>query len=338
MALSALTLTLPASLPTAAQAQPANPYAFLDLPVVCDVGRECWIFNYVDHDSGPGARDYACGPRTYDGHAGTDFAVRDLAAMHAGVRVVAAAAGTVRNTRDGMPDGAFDREIPGGVQDRECGNGVVIDHGNGWETQYCHMMSGSVHVRPGQRVAAGDHLGYVGMSGKAEFPHLHLAVRQDGRQLDPFLGPDPGEARACRASETTLWRPEAEAAVLPYSPADIFASGFSEAVPAAEAVYAGEAARSSIPADAGALVGWSVIAGVRAGDRLSMRIADPSGREVVDQTVTIERDRARHFQYMGRKRSGAAWPAGNYRLSVVLERAVGEAIVERRAEATVPVR
>ena len=76
----------------------------LDLPVECTPGETCWIVNYVDHDPGKGFRDYHCGALGYDGHAGTDFALRDEAAMQAGVAVLAAAAGTVKAVRDGMPD------------------------------------------------------------------------------------------------------------------------------------------------------------------------------------------------------------------------------------------
>ena len=36
--------------------------------------------------------------------------------------------------------------------DRECGNGVVIQHKDGFETQYCHMARGSITVTPGQSV------------------------------------------------------------------------------------------------------------------------------------------------------------------------------------------
>ena len=76
----------------------------LALPIDCRPGVDCWILRYVDHDPGPGVRDYACGKLAGDGHKGTDFAIRDQAAMVAGVEVRAAAAGIVDALRDGMPD------------------------------------------------------------------------------------------------------------------------------------------------------------------------------------------------------------------------------------------
>jgi murein DD-endopeptidase MepM/ murein hydrolase activator NlpD len=45
------------------------------------------------------------------------------------------------------------------VTDRDCGNGVVISHDDGWETQYCHMKKGSISVQDAQCVAMGQILG-----------------------------------------------------------------------------------------------------------------------------------------------------------------------------------
>ncbi len=59
--------------------------------------------------------------------------------------------------------------------DRECGNGVVIAHAGGWETQYCHMAQGGLAVKPDQPVTTGQTLA-VGLSGLTEYPHLHFTV------------------------------------------------------------------------------------------------------------------------------------------------------------------
>ncbi len=58
----------------------------------------------MDHDPGPDAADFTCNGLSYDTHTGTDFALPSLAAMQAGVAVLAAAPGTVAALRDGMPD------------------------------------------------------------------------------------------------------------------------------------------------------------------------------------------------------------------------------------------
>src|SRR3990170_2240552 len=73
------------------------------------------------------------------------------AAKH--VAVLASADGTVKGLRDGMDDILIDNLTKETVKDRECGNGVVLDHGGGWETQYCHLLKGSVSVKKGDQVA-----------------------------------------------------------------------------------------------------------------------------------------------------------------------------------------
>src|SRR5213592_4463604 len=82
----------------------------LDLPAECILGETCWVANYVDVDPADAALDFHCNPRTYNGHEGTDFAIRDLAIMVRGVPVVASAAGIVRSVRDGMVDVAITNE------------------------------------------------------------------------------------------------------------------------------------------------------------------------------------------------------------------------------------
>ena len=50
----------------------------LSLPVDCEIGKTCFVQNYVDHDPGPGKQDFQCRAMTYDGHEGTDFRVLSL--------------------------------------------------------------------------------------------------------------------------------------------------------------------------------------------------------------------------------------------------------------------
>jgi len=56
------------------------------------------------------------------------------------------------------------------------GNAVVIDHGNGEFSHYAHLRPGSVSVRVGDRVLAGQEIGLLGSSGNSTEPHLHFQV------------------------------------------------------------------------------------------------------------------------------------------------------------------
>lgn len=294
-ALSALCLTLAA--PVAAGAFDLTP------PIACDLGEDCHIQQYVDADPGPGAQDFRCGPLSYDGHKGTDFALPSLVEMEAGVPVLASAPGVVKALRDGMADGAFAAGDAASVEGRECGNGIVIDHGDGWETQYCHLRRGSVQVSKGDRVARGAPLGAVGMSGKAEFPHVHLSVRRNGAVVDPFA---PEAAHCGEPAGADLWLDTPS-----YEPGGLIAAGFAAGMPAYGAIKAGRAAVHSLDRDAPALVLFGYVFGGRKGDLIEIGIDGPDGR-VIAHGIALEKDQAQLFRAAGKRRPGAGWPVGQY--------------------------
>jgi len=70
------------------------------------------------------------------------------------------------------------------------GNAVIIDHGGGWGTVYAHQSQTAATV--GQRVSAGDVIGYVGHTGLAAGPHLHFEIRVNGDPVDPMRYVRPG--------------------------------------------------------------------------------------------------------------------------------------------------
>jgi hypothetical protein len=64
------------------------------------------------------------------------------------------------------------------------GNTVIIDHGGGVFSMYCHLAKSFVTV--GRTVGKGAKIGLVGMTGRATGPHLHFAVRVDNVAVDPI--------------------------------------------------------------------------------------------------------------------------------------------------------
>jgi hypothetical protein len=111
--------------------------------------------------------------------------------------IVAPAAGRVVSTLDGVPDLVARRSplarIPYAVTQASrarqgarglAGNHVVLDLADGGPyLVVAHLRRGTVAVRPGGLVAAGEPVGRCGNSGNSTQPHVHLQVMDDA---DPF--------------------------------------------------------------------------------------------------------------------------------------------------------
>ncbi len=273
-------------------------------PIQCSLGDDCYIQQYVDHTKGTGASDFRCSGLSYDRHTGTDFAVRTLQQMRKGVNVVATSGGTVKAVRRGVEDAIYSANNAADVNGRECGNGVVITHENGWETQYCHLKKGSLKVKKGNVVKAGTVLGQIGLSGRTQFPHVHLTVRKDGEVVDPF---DPDGKITCKAPETRgLWEKP-----LPYRAGGVLYVGFSDRVPEFKDIKNGRAAKSTLPDDAPAVVIFGFGFGAQKGDQMRLVLSGPNG-VMIDKFVDIEKNQAQLFRAVGKRLVDDTWETGRY--------------------------
>mgnify|MGYP005809525861 FL=1 len=61
---------------------------------------------------------------------------------------------------------------------------VILDHGNGYETEYRHLSK--INVRKGQNVRRGDIIALSGNTGLSLAPHLHYEIRHNGMRVDPI--------------------------------------------------------------------------------------------------------------------------------------------------------
>jgi hypothetical protein len=113
----------------------------------------------------PGTPFGVAGPHWSSGyHTGQDFPAPE------GTPVTAAADGRVA--------------VAGANSDTWAGNHVVIEHGGGLQSWYCHLSR--VQVPKGAQVRAGDLIGNVGETGNAFGFHLHFEIRKDGTPVDPM--------------------------------------------------------------------------------------------------------------------------------------------------------
>lgn len=300
----------------------ADPFR-LQLPLACEPGQTCFVQYHVDHDAGPGARDYTGGSRTYDRHDGTDFRLPSLVTEASSLGSIrAAAAGRVLRTRSDAPDVSV-REI--GVQEVsgvECGNGLVIAHADGYETQYCHLAKHSLRVRPGEMVSAGQEIGHAGLSGASEFPHLHFTVRRAGRTIDPFAPDGPEAARP----ENSLWDAGTREK-LGYRAGTVLNAGFASGPVSMSAIEA-ETTGSASP-QGGALVAWVRTIGLDAGDVQSLVLRAPDGRTLAEsRQAPLAKPRAQSLVFVGKKTPPEGWPAGTYVATFTILRG-GQAAMEK---------
>ena len=307
--------SLPICLATvSACAQDNDPVFQLQFPMNCTLDQDCFFQQFTDMDDSPDILDPFCSSATYDGHKGTDIRVRTLDDIQNNVEVLAAADGTVKGVRKDRPDRLVetqaDRRAVGGV---ECGNGVVIDHGNNIETQYCHMKQFSPVVSTGDVVKAGDVLGFVGASGMAQFPHLHLSVRENGEILDPFTGHT--QSQGCSAQTDESWW--ADASILTAQRDTILLDSNISGAPLKHNTLVRTPPLKATTKDA-ATVGWVWYSNLKADDRVFMRLKGPKGFEAETTSKPMNRNKASWSGFVGKKRKPQI---GEYTLTSYILRA-----------------
>ena len=104
----------------------------------------------------------------HNGHKGMDISTSGAS----GLPVVAAASGTVVEAASGWNYGF--------------GNTILIDHGNGLQTRYAHLLDYSIRVRVGQQVSQGQWIAKIGDTGNSFGAHLHFEVIRNGTRVDPL--------------------------------------------------------------------------------------------------------------------------------------------------------
>ena len=307
----------------------------LELPIPCRQGEDCWLFRYVDLDPSDAVTDFRCGRLSDDGHKGTDFAIADVHAMARGVPVFAMAAGTVLGTRDGMAD--RDVLIAGNatVRGRECGNGAIIDHGDGWETQYCHLRKGSVAVKTGDMVETGQRIGLVGYSGAATFPHVHVNLRHNKQLVDPFTGLKVGDAEAiaCAGQRANgLWSTTASEQ-LTYTTPVVYAAGFATGPVTSADIRLGKHRARHFPSTVPALTFWSYTTGLNPDLTLELGLKRPGRDRFLTKEFHFEaQDNGQQIIAMRSitlDGKGKKWPSGRYQARIRVLSDQGKVIHEQ---------
>ena len=102
---------------------------------------------------------------------------------HKGIDIPASVGTPIQAIADGKVIGA-------GELDPDCGDGVSIQHADGFISSYCHLSG--IKVNNGQAVSQGDVIGLTGGavgspgSGNSKGPHLHLTLKKDNQRVNPL--------------------------------------------------------------------------------------------------------------------------------------------------------
>jgi pyruvate/2-oxoglutarate dehydrogenase complex dihydrolipoamide acyltransferase (E2) component len=186
------------------------------------------------------------------------------------------------------------------------------------------LAQGSVLVKKGDRVIAGQPIGKVGLSGNTVFPHLHLTVRRNGQVVDPFAFGAP--AGGC-GQGTSLWSP-ADRDRLAYRAGQVLNTGFAAGPVTMDQVESGEAGRTPPTASAEALVAFIRAIGLKGEDVQRLSITGPDGKVIADVVdKPLDRDKAQYMIFTGSKRPPAGWAPGPYRATYTVTRA-GQVVIE----------
>ncbi|RPI13510.1 MAG: M23 family metallopeptidase [Ignavibacteriae bacterium] len=117
----------------------------------------------------------------YDGKMSSEYGLRSNpfggrgGEFHPGIDFKGPYGDAVYATGEGIVE---DNDWNGGY-----GNAVVINHKFGLTTLYGHLSK--VNVNKGDKVRAGDLIGFIGSTGRSTGPHLHYEIRKNGDDIDP---------------------------------------------------------------------------------------------------------------------------------------------------------
>jgi hypothetical protein len=147
------------------------------------LGQDLTFANSVDLDPAAGTTlDPWCGRRTYDGHTGEDITVRSFREVQIGVPVFSLTDGTVWEVQDGQYDFQF------GPTKSTFDNHLIVAASGGRYFVYGHLKH-RLKWRKGQKVLAGQQIGWSASSGNSAWPHLHLTEDAEGGPHELFSGP-----------------------------------------------------------------------------------------------------------------------------------------------------
>ncbi|WP_433790847.1 M23 family metallopeptidase [Actinoplanes sp. CA-252034] len=152
---------------------------------------------------------FACGDKwrlgTYPGHDDYDIDMFPIVGEALNRPILASYGGKVVNK--GYTNGG--------------GNGVRIDHGNGWQTLYLHMVAPAA-VNEGDTVSRGQQIGKVGNTGSSSAAHLHYEQLLNGAKTESYFNGSPSGITDDGTSTSRVVESRNCATVAPRDPVGVY--------------------------------------------------------------------------------------------------------------------
>jgi hypothetical protein len=288
-------------------------------PLVCEPGLSCWIIGYPDVSRDHTGQDYACGPGAAPGDLFLRIGLANVSVIPRGVYVLAAGNGVVQDVSNDAADLVIASKAQLKTGASLCGNGIIINHGMGTQTAYCHLRKDSIRVKKGDRVVKGQVIAAAGQSGLATWPQLGFSIQKGGYFLDPVTGVSPEEGCGLKPRPLIAL----PAPFMEYQPVSIVALGFSNAKAVEQRVVLGKEPRVAVIDRMDKTINlWGMVLGLRKGDEIEVRMRDPRGRSFYFMKLTADQDRDRQLINVSRDRGYVGWRIGTYTGEVKVTRNV----------------
>ncbi|MBT8099495.1 MAG: peptidoglycan DD-metalloendopeptidase family protein [Gammaproteobacteria bacterium] len=146
------------------------------------IGRERKIIDAAINNYRPATLDGIALQTPVDGPRSSSFGLRRFfndqpRSPHKGMDIAAGEGTAIIAPRPGVVTATGDYFFNG--------NTIIVDHGQGLVTLYCHLSE--IAVNEGDELGTGEKLGAVGSTGRVTGPHLHFGVYLNGTAIDPAI-------------------------------------------------------------------------------------------------------------------------------------------------------
>lgn len=284
------------------------------IPIECKFGEDCFLLNQVEK--------VECAQLPFSTKDGVIFIAKHDALVRDGIKILASQDGRVKAVRSNVDD--QDKSTVGIAP---CGNGLIITHANGYETQYCYLRKDSIKLKKGDKVKEGQELGLMGMSGNINYPALLFTLKQKNKHIDPFTNNHASKDCGYN-SDKSLWNSEAIKAMI-HSGTIITNYGFTTEEPEIAKARNGDYNIMTIAGNTN-IIGYFIdLIGVYEGDLIFIEMLSPDGYKIVSYQKKFVDFNPRAFAHIVYKNQSQKLNEGEYKISFKLLRQ-GSIIIEKQ--------